>query len=193
MYIIILTPVLLEKDVIPAWIFASFLFCSHRINALFFCISHSLLWSGQFKEYQWTIVVISVYWISHIFLIGFLAYLIRRYLSLPWYQVWCLWVLRLYEISPFIYFFVTFDLHLWPLAFVKITYTLVIRCIECCWMFVPKMKFGVPVEFEIWTFVYRALKWRHYDVITNLILMKFTYKSARSICKWYTKFQFDQA
>ena len=41
--------------------------------------------------------------------------------------------------------FILFDLYLWPAA-------LVIRCIKCCWMFVPKMKFVCSVEFEIRTF-----------------------------------------
>ena len=89
-------------------------------------------------------------------------------------------------------FYLTFDLHLWPLAFVKVTYTLIIICILCCWMFVPKMKFVAPVEFEIWTFVWRKPKWIHYGVIANLILMKFTYESAKSVWKRRTKFQFDQ-
>ena len=90
-------------------------------------------------------------------------------------------------------FYVTFDLHLWPSAFVKLfTCTLIIRCILCCWMFVPKMKFVGSVEFEIWTFVWRKLKWGHHDVITNLIFMKFKKKSAKGISKRHTKFQFDQ-
>ena len=89
-------------------------------------------------------------------------------------------------------FHVTFDLHLWPLTSVKVTCTLINRCISCCWMFEPKMKFVGSVEFGIWTFVWRKLYWRHYDVITNLILMKFIYKSAKSICKRHPKFQFDQ-
>ena len=99
--------------------------------------------------------------------------------------------LLLCEISPFIYF-------MWPLTFiltlssVKVNFTLIIICILCCWMFVPKMKSVGSVKFEIWTFVYRKHKWCHYDVITNFISMKFTYKSAKSICKWHTKFQFDQ-
>ena len=74
--------------------------------------------------------------------------------------------LLLYEISPIFLFYVTFDLHLWPSSSVKVTFTLIIRCILCCWMFVPKMKFVGSVEFEIWTFVLWKPKWRHYDVIT---------------------------
>ena len=38
-------------------------------------------------------------------------------------------------------------------------------------MFVPKMKFVSAVEFEIWTFVWRKLKWRHHDVIIRLIFL----------------------
>ena len=81
------------------------------------------------------------------------------------------------------FFHVTFDLHLWPSAFVKVTCTLIIISNLCCKMFVVvcSLKFVGSVEFEIWTFVWRKPKWRHYDVITNLILLKFTYKSAKSI------------
>ena len=78
-------------------------------------------------------------------------------------------------------FYVTFDLHLSPSLSVKVTFTLLILCILCCWMFVPKLKSVGSVEFEIWTFLYRKPKWRHYDVIINLISMKFTYKSVKSI------------
>ena len=51
-------------------------------------------------------------------------------------------------------FYVTFDLHLWPTLSVKVTFTLMMICILCCWMFVPKMKSVGSVEFGIWTFVY---------------------------------------
>ena len=57
--------------------------------------------------------------------------------------------------------YLTFDLHLWPSAFAKVTYTLIIICILCCWMFVSKMKFVSLLEFEIWAFVWRKPKWRH--------------------------------
>ena len=97
-----------------------------------------------------------------------------------WYRVYGFHTLRYH------YLFILCDL--WPSpvtsAFVKVTWTLVIRCIwltctsviRCiwfCWMFVPKMKLVGSVEFKIWTFVWRNLKWHHYDVIPNLIFMKF--------------------
>ena len=50
-------------------------------------------------------------------------------------------------------FYENFDLHLWPSTFDKVTWTLILKCILCCWMFVPKLKFVGSVEFEIWTFV----------------------------------------
>ena len=63
--------------------------------------------------------------------------------------------LILYEISPILcLFYVTFNLHLRPSAFVKVTCILFILCTLCCWMFVPKMKLAGSVEYEIWTFVY---------------------------------------
>ena len=104
--------------------------------------------------------------------------------------------LILYEISSFVYFNVTLDLHLWPSVFVKITGTLTIRCIFCCWMFLPKKKFVGSVEFEIWTIVWRKLKWRnpwcHRDVIIHFVIfMKFNYKSAKGIFKRHAIFQFD--
>ena len=57
-------------------------------------------------------------------------------------------------------------------------------------MFVPKIKFVDSVEFEIWTFVWRKFKRRHYDVTTHLVFVKFIYKSANGIFKWQIKFQF---
>ena len=36
-----------------------------------------------------------------------------------------------------------------------------------CFVFVPSTKFVGSIEFEIWTIVWRKLKWRHYDVITD--------------------------
>ena len=52
------------------------------------------------------------------------------------------------------FIFVTFELHLWPSAFVKVTWSLIFRCTLCCWVFVPKIKFAGSVEFEIWIFVW---------------------------------------
>ena len=90
--------------------------------------------------------------------------------------------LMFYGISPLIIclFYVTFDLHLWP-SFCQGHLHFVIRCIWCCWMFVPKMKFVGSVEFEIWAIVWRKLNWCHYDVIPHLIFMKFLYKSTKGI------------
>ena len=59
-------------------------------------------------------------------------------------------------------------------------------------MFVQKMKFVGAIEFEIRTFIWRKLKRCHYDVITNMIFIKFDYNSTKGIFKWHTKFQFDQ-
>ena len=87
-------------------------------------------------------------------------------------------------------FHVTFDLHLWPSAFVRALCTIIIKRILCCWIFLSKMKFVGSVEYEIWTFVWRKSKWRHHDVILNLIFMKFKYKSTRGISKLPTEFQF---
>ena len=36
-------------------------------------------------------------------------------------------------------FFVTFDLRLWPWAYVKVTFTSISRCTLCSWMFVSKL------------------------------------------------------
>ena len=77
------------------------------------------------------------------------------------------------------------------ICFFYVICTLIIRFILCS-MFVPKMKFVGSVEFEIWTFVWRKLKWRHFDFLTNLIFMKFKYKSTKGISKQHIKFQFDQ-
>ena len=55
-----------------------------------------------------------------------------------------------------------------------------------------KMKFVCSIEFEIWTFVWRKLKWHHNDVIPHLIFMKILYKSATGISKRHITFQIDQ-
>ena len=96
------------------------------------------------------------------------------------------------EIWPLILFFVTFDLHLWPSAYVNVTFTLFSRCILCSYTLVPNMKFVCLMEFEIWTIVYRKLKWRHNDVITHSNLIKFKHKSTKSISKWQTEFHSDR-
>ena len=55
-------------------------------------------------------------------------------------------------------FYVTFELRLWPLAFVKVTSRHIDFCHEMYLMFVPKMKFVGSVEFEIWTKRYKVGK-----------------------------------
>ena len=92
--------------------------------------------------------------------------------------------LILYKIWLFIYLlYVTFDLHPWPSASVKITCTLILRSILCCWMLglLPKMKI-------VGTFVWRKLEWRHNDVITPLIFMKFKCKSTKGISKRHIEY-----
>ena len=74
-------------------------------------------------------------------------------------------------------FFVTFDLHLWPSAYVKVTFTLLSRCTSCSYTLVPSMKFVGSIELEIWTIVCRKLKWRHNDVITHSNLFKFKHRA----------------
>ena len=93
--------------------------------------------------------------------------------------------LMFYEKSPFVYFRwpLTFTFDLWPSAFVKVTCTFFIRCILCCWMFVPKRKFVSSVEFEILTIEWRKFKWRHHDIIPHLIF----YEIFIQICKGHIK------
>ena len=76
-------------------------------------------------------------------------------------------------------FFVTFDLHLRPSSYVKVTFTLIIRWTSCCCVLVPSIKFVYSIEFEIWTIVWRKLKWCHNDVITHLILWNLNTKRPR--------------
>ena len=62
--------------------------------------------------------------------------------------------LILYEIWPVPFvFYVTFVLHIWSSASVKVFCTLIFRYILCSWRFVSKMKFGCLVKFEIKTCV----------------------------------------
>ena len=88
-------------------------------------------------------------------------------------------------------FFVTFDLHLWPSAYVKVTFTLISRCTLCICTSVPSMKFIGSIEFKIWTIVCWKLKWRHNDVITHSNLIKFKHKTTKGISKRQTEFHFD--
>ena len=90
------------------------------------------------------------------------------------------------------FFFVTFDLRLWPSSSVKVTFNFVIRWTLYCCVLVPSTKFVDSIEFEIWTIVWRKLKWRHNDVISHSHFMKFKHKSTKGISKRHTEFQFDQ-
>ena len=54
-------------------------------------------------------------------------------------------------------FFVTFDLHLWPSVYVKVTLTLISRCTLCSCTLVPGINFVGSIEFEIWTIICRNL------------------------------------
>ena len=54
-------------------------------------------------------------------------------------------------------FFVTFDLHLWPSAYVKVTFTQINRCTLYSCTLVPSTKIVGSIEFEIWTIVCRNL------------------------------------
>ena len=69
-------------------------------------------------------------------------------------------------------FYVTFDLHLWPWAYVKVTFTSISRCTLCNCTLVPSIKLVGKIEFEIWTIVYRKLKWRHNDIIIHSSVIK---------------------
>ena len=53
-------------------------------------------------------------------------------------------------------------------------------------------RFKFTVKFEIWTIVWKKLKWRHYDVIPQMTFLKFLQKTAKVISKWHTKFQIDK-
>ena len=108
----------------------------------------------------------------------------------PWFQVWCLliWWFARYD---HLFIFVTFDLHLWPSAYVKVTFTLISRCTLCSCTLLPRMKFVGSIEFEIWTIVCWKLNWRHNDVITHSNLIKFKHKTTKGISKRQTEFHFD--
>ena len=103
--------------------------------------------------------------------------------------------LILYEISPFVYLMgsLTFtcdlqllsrSLALWSLDVFYVVKMSIKKII------IKKPKLVGSIEFEIWTFLWRKLKWGHpFDF---LIFMKFKYISAEGISKRHTKFQFDQ-
>ena len=58
-----------------------------------------------------------------------------------------------------------FVLRLWPSSSVKVTFIFTFRWTLCCCVLVPRMKFVGSIEFEMWTIVWRKLKWRHNNVI----------------------------
>ena len=59
-------------------------------------------------------------------------------------------------------FYVTFDLHLWPSAFVKITCPFVIKCIWCCWMY---QKWSLKIQSNL---KYGQLYWENLHDVTML-------------------------
>ena len=62
---------------------------------------------------------------------------------------------------------------MWPSSSVKVTFIFIIRWTLYCCVLVPSTKSVGSIEFEIWTIVWRKLKWRHNDVISHLNFMKF--------------------
>ena len=93
----------------------------------------------------------------------------------------------------------TISSFLWPLTFAcdlhrpsRSLSFFFIRWTLCCCVLVPSTKFLGSIEIEIWTIVWRKLKWRHNDVNSHLNFMKFIHKSTKGISKWHTEFHFDQ-
>ena len=58
---------------------------------------------------------------------------------------------------------------IWPSPSVKVTFIFIIRWTLCCCVLVPSTKFVGSRKFEIWTIVWRKLKWRYNNVITHSI------------------------
>ena len=75
----------------------------------------------------------------------------------------------------------TFDLRQWLSSSVKVTFFFIIRWTFRCCVLVPSTKLVGSIEFEIWTIVWRTLKWRHNDVILHSIFIKFKYKSTKQL------------
>ena len=85
-------------------------------------------------------------------------------------------------------FFFTFDLCLWPSSFVNVTLIFIIRWTLCgCCVLVQSTNFVGSVEFEIRTIVWRTHKWRHNNIITHSISMKFNTNLSR-VSKRHTGF-----
>ena len=96
------------------------------------------------------------------------------------------------EKRPLVHFFVLFDLRLWPSSSVKVTFIFIIRWTLCWCVLVPITKLVGSIEIYIWTIVLRKRKYRHNDVITDSIFMKFKHKSTKCISKRHTEFHFDR-
>ena len=90
------------------------------------------------------------------------------------------------EIWSLVYF------HLWPSSSVKVTFIIIIRWTLYCCLMVPSTKFVGSIEIEKWTIIWIRMKWRHNDVITHSIFMKFKHKTTKGISKRHAEFQFDQ-
>ena len=111
----------------------------------------------------------------------------------PWYQVWWLWV---YYFTRYHHLFILCDLWLSPVTFIVCQghfhfnhYMFSMMLNVCTKNEVCSLG---SIEFEIWTIDWRKLKWRHNDVITYLIFMKFKHKSTKGIFKQHFEFQFDK-
>ena len=95
------------------------------------------------------------------------------------------------EIWPIVHIYMAFDLRLWPSSSVKVTFIFIIRWMLYCCVLVPSTKFVGSIVFEIWTIVWRKLKWRHNDVISHSNVLKYKHTSTKSISKWHSDY-FDQ-
>ena len=75
---------------------------------------------------------------------------------------------------------VTISSFLWSLTFLLWpSRSLLFLSLDGCYVLVPSTKFVGLKEFEIWTIVWRKLKWRHNDVICHFNFMKFKHKSTK--------------
>ena len=87
------------------------------------------------------------------------AYVIRCRL------LYCTFIVIMYDVCEWnslhaithMSFFVNFDLHPWPSAYIKVTFTIISRCTLYSCTLVPSIKFVGSIEFEIWTIVCRNL------------------------------------
>ena len=72
----------------------------------------------------------------------------------------------------------TFGLHLWPSVSVKVTFTLIVRCILCCCILVSSIKFVGYIELR-YVLLFKK-KWCHNGVIINSILWNSNTKLSRA-------------